>query len=81
MFALLLCYNYCPAEIKLDDFVIPEETVRRSQVAQLLSKKINQLGPMSYNEKMVGALFWILVLLWFFRFVKNIKVVPRAWLN
>ena len=48
------------------------ETVRRRQVAQLLNKKIEQLGPMSYNEKMVGASFWILVLLWFFRFVRII---------
>ena len=62
----------------LDDIVIPEETVRRRQVAQLLNKKIEQLGPMSYNEKMVGASFWILVLLWFFRFVRIIKVVPRG---
>ena len=55
--------------------------MRRRQVAQLLNKKIEQLGPMSYNEKMVGASFWILVLLWFFRFVRMIKVVLKASLN
>jgi hypothetical protein len=37
-------------------------------VAKLINDKIVQMGDVTYNEKMVGATFWILVLLWFFRY-------------
>ena len=43
------------------------ELQKKEQVAKLIRDKRLQLGRMSYNEIMIGLVFCVLVVLWFFR--------------
>jgi hypothetical protein len=58
------CHNIGPRSNQEEQLV---EREQHKRVADLIRAKRSDLGSPSYREKAVGAVFWILVALWFFR--------------
>jgi sodium-dependent dicarboxylate transporter 2/3/5 len=53
--------------------IIKDDPKTRANVTKMLKQKYEDLGPMSFHEIGVGILFFIVVMLWFFRDPRFIK--------
>ena len=60
-------YLPLPTRKKRSEEEVKMENDKNYRITKIILDKRHQLGPLKYKEIAIGVVFWILVLLWFFR--------------